>query len=218
MNITYHTEPFHYIEIENLYTEEENKIIFDEILNHTHIFEGPEKLYSASIDGEYITKKNGYFWDLIYQKREHSRLLELNSRLFTTLQELTHSEHAMRIDFPWYFRNLVLNHDETLVSYYGNGGYYNPHADNGRITALTWYWKEPKSFEGGELVFHDYDLKIELKQNYTIVFPSMIAHAVKPLEMDTDKADNYYGRFSMTQFASYCPIKGDGRNIEGDEE
>jgi len=64
MNIVYHTEPFQCIEIFNLYTEEESKIIFDEILNHTHTFETEEELYSAKHENnESKTKKLGLFWD-----------------------------------------------------------------------------------------------------------------------------------------------------------
>jgi len=198
MNIVYYTEPFQCIEIFNLYTEEESKIIFDEILNHTHTFETEEELYSAKHENnESKTKKLGLFWDDLYHNRDNSKLLKLNRKLFHALNKVNDCP-----DNLWFFKYKDLNYDTTLISYYENGGYYNPHIDDAYFTALTWFWKEPKSFKGGDLVFPDYDFKIELKQNYTILFPSNIKHAVEPIEIIENK-DNYYGRFAMTQFVTY---------------
>jgi hypothetical protein len=43
---------------------------------------------------------------------------------------------------------------------------------NRRITILNWFFKEPRSFDGGDSFFPSQDKKIELKNNRTVIFPS----------------------------------------------
>ena len=66
---------------------------------------------------------------------------------------------------------------------------------------MTWYYKEPKKFTGGELIFTDFDYTIPCKKNYTIIFPSFLRHKVNEVNVEEDG----YGRFTITNFWSQYP-------------
>ena len=66
IKVTVHTEPFHYIVVENLWTEQERKEMFDEMLylENTGIFKPPEETGSAVDDDKKVIKRNtGMFID-----------------------------------------------------------------------------------------------------------------------------------------------------------
>jgi predicted 2-oxoglutarate/Fe(II)-dependent dioxygenase YbiX len=67
---------------------------------------------------------------------------------------------------------------------------------------LIWFYKEPKKFEGGELLFTEKEIKIDLKHNRMILFPSHFLHEVKPIKMK-EEFDKGYGRYSITKFITY---------------
>jgi predicted 2-oxoglutarate/Fe(II)-dependent dioxygenase YbiX len=64
------------------------------------------------------------------------------------------------------------------------------------LTAITVVHKTPKQYLGGEFVFDDYDLSIELENNSMILFPSFINHSVNNISVN----NKLNGRFSITQF------------------
>ena len=201
MNIILNKEPFHYIEVYNLFTEEETTSMFNEMLHHEQkkIFLAEDETGGATdVDNPHlILKKNkGYFWDELYRNRNCSDILKINPKLF---DDVFNSDEIQKNS--WYFRNMFINMDKTLISYYENSDYYNPHSDKSMFTALTWFYKEPKSFTGGDLVFSEYNIAIPCQKNYTIIFPSQIQHSVTPVEMDKELLGKGYGRFTMSQFS-----------------
>jgi Rps23 Pro-64 3,4-dihydroxylase Tpa1-like proline 4-hydroxylase len=101
------------------------------------------------------------------------------------------------------YKNIFkLNYDETLISYYENGGYYKKHDDQALYSAITWFYKEPKRFSGGNFYFNDYEIEIKIKNNMTVIFPSFIQHSVDKVTLEEDSSDKLsgLGRYSMTQF------------------
>ena len=92
------------------------------------------------------------------------------------------------------------NSDSTLVSYYEDACYYKPHKDKVVVTSVSWFFKEPRKFVGGEITFTDYDLTFRVTNDLTIIFPSNIKHEVSEISIDDEHKGSQNGRFCMSQF------------------
>ena len=199
-------DPFPFLEIENMYDDDQLKLIWQELefLNQSDKFEGPEETGSAQKEGETLKKNNGLFLDNLYKTRNISNILTANKNLFSPhiLEEFS--------SLCFLYENIKhTNEDTTLISYYDNGGYYKPHQDHALYSAVTWFFKEPKKFDGGDFYFTDYNLKIEVKNNKTVLFPSVIHHSVDEILMNTNSCSGY-GRYVMVQLLYLLPkIKND---------
>jgi len=200
VNIKVNLEPFHYIEVKDLYTQKEQDKILKELTHHESkgIFKTPDNTRSATEDGEFLKQNTGFWWDALYYDRGYSDILKINRKLFKVLE-------SKKAEESWFFNQLYINRDTTLISYYENKDYYKPHRDNSLLTVLTWFYKEPKMFTGGELVFTDYDIKVKCAKNYTIIFPSNIKHEVTEINLPKEHCGNGNGRFVMTQFLMQQP-------------
>ena len=84
MKITSHTDPFPFLYIENLYTEEELQLIFAELdyyQSNQKILDSNAATSSAQHeDGSSMAKRSGQFLDYIFGNREYSNIL--NSFLY----------------------------------------------------------------------------------------------------------------------------------------
>ena len=81
-----------------------------------------------------------------------------------------------------------------LLSYYKNGDHYKKHMDNSLFTILLWLHKDPKTFEGGDLVLEDEDT-VEFRNNRAVVIPSYCEHEVLPVTGE--------GRWCLSIFCNY---------------
>jgi len=199
MKVEYITDPFPYTLIDDFYDQKELDGIWQELDFYCY----PEKLspsdktYPAMDQFGNIMKKNhGLQLDLVYRdQRMLSNILSINRKI---LQSDTIKSHP-----NWFYQNLYIDLDFTLLSYYENGDYYKPHQDAGTLTVLTWLYKgEEKKFSGGDFHFPDYNIDVEVKNNRMIIFPSMIWHSVDKIKMDHEHVGNGLGRWCITQFLS----------------
>jgi hypothetical protein len=191
-----HTEPFPLLTLNNLFSEEERELIFSEIkfLSRGNKLMSPEET-GTDYDKEKMPKKNtrGVFVDKVYPDpdyRKFSDILTINRKLFDNKDIFKHLD-------SWFFKNLEFNFDSTIISYYGDGGYYKGHKDNADITILNWFYEEPKYFTGGDLLFPDYNITVPTSLNTTVIFPSCIKHQVT--ETHLDKEYKGLGRYVMAQ-------------------
>jgi len=191
-------QPFPFLEIKNLYNDEELKLIWQELefLNCLNKLEPPEKTGTALDEKKKVPlKKNvGLFLDNIYTKRNISNILTVNPKLFS--EQIVNA--FVELSFAYEFIKKT-NNDKTLISYYENGGYYKPHEDKSLFTAVTWFFKEPKAFTGGDLYFTDYNIQVEIENNMSVIFPSFVKHAVDKIILKNKNLVGY-GRYAMTQF------------------
>jgi len=200
MIITHFNGLFPYITIENIYDDDELYLIWEELnfLCHNKNFLPPEKSGTATDEGK-ILKRNKCIWlDDFYSDRKNSNILELNKKAIS----LDNQEKIFRKNTSWFFKNIEPRRYNTLISYYENDDYYHPHKDCALVTALTWFYKEPKKFRGGDLLLH-YDKEafmIEVKTNIMVLFPSCITHSVTKIQMKEEDCNKKNGRFCMTQF------------------
>jgi len=137
--------------------------------------------------------------DEIYNKHRHiSNILTLNRKFFdkNIIEELSKIHPFMK-------GLLMLNKDFTKVKYYEDGDYYKSHRDNARFTSLTYLYKEPKSFTGGDLYFEEFDYTIPIQNNILILFTGCLLHASTDLKMNEDKKNiecSGYGKYTITNF------------------
>lgn len=196
--ITKIQHPFPYLKIENMYTENELDLIAEELafLTHKEKLEDPENTGSAKENGKLLKDNKGIFLDDLYKKREISNILTINRKIFNK----EYLESYASLNFG-YGSILECNRDVTLISYYENGGYYYPHKDTAIHTILTWFFRTPKLFDGGNLIFPEYDEEVEIQHNMTIIFPSFVLHSVEEVTMNEDLPSGF-GRYCMSQFIS----------------
>jgi hypothetical protein len=205
MKIIKNKEPFPHIFIEDYFNKLEISQIWTELefLSYVQKLKSPEETSTAKTKDSVLLKNNfGVHLDTLYSKREISNILTFNRKIF----DKNFIDEIGEFDFS--FKNFkVCNLDYTLLSYYENFGYYKPHADVSTYTALTWIYKEPKMFLGGDLFFPEYDYKIEIKNNSLLLFNSAILHQVVEIKMENCSINQFgmfsgNGRYCISQFCT----------------
>jgi hypothetical protein len=144
---------------------------------------------SVDENGKLRQKSNSLFLDNLYiDKRNLSKILTLNRKLFSSelqtklIEKNLFYEHIFHSDF-----------DTTLLNFYKPTDYYQPHKDTSCFTALTFFKLE--EFSGGNLVFPEYDIKVEAVENRLVIFPGFILHGSEEVTKGI--------RVSMAQFINY---------------
>jgi Rps23 Pro-64 3,4-dihydroxylase Tpa1-like proline 4-hydroxylase len=193
MKFTIVKDPIPFLIIDDTYNKEEQIHIYNEIDFLASNLAIPSNNTSAVKDGMFKKNKN-LFLDEYYQARDRSKILKINRKLFSpeTIKELCQCHYAYNL-----IRNT--NTDNTLLSYYDNGGSYFSHSDFSVITMVTWFFKEPKNFTGGEFIFSDYNLNIEVKNNRTVIFFGSYSHEVTEVLLINNSIP-FSGRFTLSTF------------------
>lgn len=194
---------FDLLVLEDVYQKNKAQEIFEELktLLSKNVLQSPEVAGSARYeDGSYKKQNKSLFLDLIYQSdyRRMSPILTYTQETLlgpevADLMEKVNPAHGI-------FR--LANHFSTLVSYYEKEDKYDFHHDQCAYSTLSYFFEEPKSFSGGEIVFsvNNSIVEIPIKNNMSIVFPSCYQHMVKPIMMDELNVGRGLGRFCISQF------------------
>ena len=198
MEIKNFYEPFPYIIIDTYYNDAELTLIWEEL----NFLCYPSKLRRATAKSGGAQTPNGQllklnyhsYLDGLYAFRDMSAILSINKKLFANNYEIFRQHDS------WFFKNLHINKDNTQVGYYEENDEYKTHIDSSTITALTWLYKTPKRFTGGDLILPDYDTEIKVYNNRTFIFPSFIKHGVIPVSMKEQHRNTKSGRFCISQF------------------
>ena len=195
LEATIHQEPFPLMIIENFYNESELELVWEEL----NFLTKPGKLMDAEDYGGIIENTNAkaLILDDIYENaREISNILTVNRKLFNSgvLDNFAEIHPCCKIAPK-------SNWDVTKVRYYHDGEFYDPHTDRDfQFLAFSYFYKEPKKFSGGDLIFPEYDFKISCDNNSMVIFPGWVEHGVRKV---TIKDSEYYegnGRYSITSF------------------
>ena len=203
-DIEYHNEEFPYIIINNVYDEESLKLIWEEL--DFLCYEWKDQLdsnpQSAGKWGRNVTSRREFFLEAIYKNPIFSNIAKVNRNVFD--KNLKHEENLflklIHNHDHWFFKNALVSNRSFLLNYYEDRNYYKPHQDLALMTCLHWFYREPKSFEGGDFIISDYDKKIEIANNKMIIFPSMLKHEVTPLIMKEEDKNKKIGRWCITTF------------------
>ena len=196
LEATVHQEPFPLMVIENFYNESELDLIWEELKFLTK----PNKLMDARDYGGVIENTNAkaLILDDVYEgHRSISNILTVNRKLFDSgvLNNFSEIHPCCRIGHQ------KSNWDCTKVRYYHDGEYYDPHTDRDfQFLAFSYFYKEPKKFSGGDLIFPEYDFKVPCNNNSMVIFPGWVEHGVRKVSI---KGSDYFegnGRYAITSF------------------
>ena len=96
------------------------------------------------------------------------------------------------------------NTDTTKVRYYHDKEYYEPHTDMAyQFLSFSYFYREPKKFTGGELIFPKHDYEYSCENNSMIIFPGWVEHAVKEVSIDNSDYYDGQGRYCISNFFGY---------------
>ena len=190
--------PFPHLILHNFYNDEELKLIWEELDFYTK----DGKLFDAHEFGGVVDKTNSKaIWlDKVFDKkyRNLSNILKVNRKLFDSavLGAFSSIHDCCSIA-------KFCNYDVTKVRYYHDGDYYEPHTDKTvQFLGFSYFYREPKKFEGGELIFPKYDYTFSCDNNSLIMMPGWVEHGVSKVSIkDSDYFDGY-GRYAVTSFFS----------------
>jgi len=208
IEVTLYQSPFPHAIIENFYNDEELKLIWEELNFYTK----PGKLLDVKDYGgvEGYTSAKAIMLDSLYQDKTESgglnwrimsNILTVNRKLFTSGVLDAFAE----IDDCCCLANQS-NNDITKVRYYHDGDAYNPHTDKGfQFLAFSYFYKEPKKFEGGQLYFPKYDYEVPCDNNSMIIFPGWVEHGVRKVSIKEFDYFDGWGRYAITSFFGSKP-------------
>lgn len=200
MEVKYHEERIPFVVIDGFYDDNEQSEIMVELdyLCTERRLIPPFKDKSGAKEKNKNVKNVGCLYlEDFYAKRRHSNILTITDRLFS-------DGYSMIDNHPhWYFDLDSINHHNTHILYYEDTNEYPAHKDTCRFTAVTYFYREPKKFEGGDLQFTDYQIQVECVNNRIIVFPSMLNHRSTPVRMLENDTQIKNGKFCITHFLNY---------------
>ena len=187
-------DPFPHLIIKNFYNEEELKLIWEELNFYTK----PGKLLEAKEYGgiPHKTNSKALLLDSIYcEHRNLSTILTVNRKLFDeAILKAFSSVHDCSIARR-------CNWDITKVRYYHNDEHYKPHTDaSTQFLAFSYFYKEPKKFTGGQVVFPSYNYEYSCDNNSIIIFPGWVEHGVKKVIINDSDYYEGWGRYAITSF------------------
>ena len=191
-------DPFPHMIVENFYNDDELKLIWEELDFYTK----DGKLFDAHEFGGVVDKTNSKaIWlDKIFSKkyRNLSNILKVNRKLFdSAVLEAFSSVHDCCSIAKF------CNYDVTKVRYYHDGDYYEPHTDKTvQFLGFSYFYREPKKFEGGELIFPKYDYTFDCPNNSLIMMPGWVEHGVSKISIKNSDYFDGYGRYAVTSFFS----------------
>lgn len=187
--------------IDNYYSEKELKNVFTELdyymncgLDNLIASENDER--TAFIIPDVPLAKNYRFY---VEQPKYSVLYKYSKYSTKEFGEMVKSNFS----FGKYLTNTERNN--IFVNYYENGHYYKSHKDASVVSQITWVYRQPKMFTGGNIFFSDMNETIECLHNRTLFFPGHYFHEVKEVNMNDnfkkeDFDNQYYGRFSINNF------------------
>ena len=199
-------EPFPHLIIDNFYNEKELELIWEELNFYTK----PGKLFEAKDYGGVVgyTDSKAILLDSLYRNnsnnnginwRKLSNILTVNRKLFDSgiLDTFADIHDCCSLANQ-------SNSDTTKIRYYHNGDKYDPHTDKGfQFLGFSYFYKEPKKFEGGELYFPKYNYEVPCDNNSMIIFPGWVKHGVREVSIEESDYFDGWGRYAITSFFTF---------------
>ena len=65
---------------------------------------------------------------------------------------------------------------------------------------VSYFYKQPKKFSGGDLLFPKYNYQYPCNNNSIIIFPGWVEHGVSKITINDSDYYDGYGRYSITSF------------------
>ena len=191
-----------FLVVDNFYNKKEQKLIWTELDFHKDNFVIDEGTANRGVainnNGKSIANLSRIYLDELYKnKREQSNILQCYQKLFT--REIINKYKEKTLAARTY---AATNTDWSQVSYYENNNNYEEHFDEFIHSVLIWFYRKPKRFDGGDLIFTDLNETVKCKHNRMILFPSYYYHKVNKVIMKEQYKNKGLGRFCLTHFFS----------------
>ena len=201
MRIT--ADPLGYVTIDDTFAPRELEFIWSAIdhIQAQGLFQSPEHTGSA-IDprtGQLVKKNRSIFLADLDTEHQQPDIRSLTATLWTN-REITQALTAINPTLS-IWRNL--NYSTHLLSYYESGESYPAHRDRSVFTILTWLYKEPKQWQGGEFELTGYQRRFTVQNNQSIIIPGSFLHQADPVSMMTSEPGQ--GRYCLAQFGYVKP-------------
>jgi len=199
-------EPFPHVIIKNVYDENEIRLIWRELDFLTEKYKFKPNSEDGAMGNSALSRLNtshnfGLTLDEIYRERIISDILTVTSKLADDQYVNKICEVSPLVGHLKYCNTVY-----TKVKYYESNNYYRGHFDWARFTFLTYLFKQPKQFTGGDLYFDDYDYTIELENNMTVFFVGSIIHSSKEVKLNSNVQPwTGGGKYCITQFVDCIP-------------
>ena len=189
--------------VDDYYKQEELNDVWRELnfLSDKRKFKGASETGAASHHREdesaelkYKKNASGIFLNEIYKEPEVSDINVYSHKIYMYgFPQRLERFHKM-------FKKLCNKEDHSiLLNYYENNEEYDYHNDSSYFTATLTLFREPKNFEGGRF-FIEEELEIDPTNNRLVIFPGILEHKVEKVTIAEDFRDQWYGRYSITQF------------------
>jgi hypothetical protein len=187
-----------FVIVEDIFDQVELNLIWKdiEIIEQKKLLKSPEETGTATcyITGRPLKNNKGIYLDRLHENEIIKNIIPISKKFY--IPEIANAVADLGKMYPTYHQ---VNVTGNLLSYYENEDSYGPHLDQSVFTILTWLYREPKSWTGGELIFPELNAEIEAKNNRSIIFPSCFTHQVRSVKMENLLPG--YGRFVITNFA-----------------
>lgn len=195
------SNPFPHAVIDNFYSEEELELLWKEMeyltspnrMVKSGIYLGTSQ---APLSATTLSDGYGIFLEDIFKENTYSDILTITDKIFN--QALLDSIAELN---PLFRDVSDLNTSGTKLRYYEDTEEYKSHVDQSRYTMISYFYKEPKAFTGGDLHFKNFDYTIEIKPNRVIFFKSCLFHAsTKVVTNEFSKPFSGNGKYSISKF------------------
>tara|TARA_B100000575_G_C22836017_1_gene490408 strand:- start:71 stop:703 length:633 start_codon:yes stop_codon:yes gene_type:complete len=190
--------PFPHIIFHNFYDDRELELIWEELNFYTK----PNKLFDVEDYNGVVgyTNAKALQLDLVYptKYRTLSNILQVTRKVFDkqVLEPFSNLSDCCS-------QAKYCNWDATKVRYYHNNDQYKPHTDRlFHFLAFSYFYREPKKFSGGNLIFPKYDYEFTCDHNSLIMMPSWVEHGVGKVSIDDSDYFDGLGRYAITHFFS----------------
>ena len=195
-----------FVVVDNWFLPDEEKVVWKELdflltQKQTGTIKRAEKtIVAKDRAGNSKSKAYRFYIEEIYHNRDYSPIINYTYKFRT-------EEFKNLISYcpPFSRSYMSSNFDTALISYYEESDHYRPHHDTFQWTALIWMAKEPISFNGGDLIFPEFDTEIKFKNNRLVIFPSCYLHAVPSVKFKQQPKKEGMGRFTITHFFGSRP-------------
>lgn len=187
---------------DNVYDERELQVIWEvlEKIQAEDLWDDDEALLSSYHEETKENKRKGKgYWlgGAGYQIREDPDIHRINDVIAKIFRVYTGDYSLSGL---WNEGILLTNWHQSILNYYEHTDKYSPHKDMCMFTALTWFYKEPRKFLGGELRLPQLGHTIELRSNRMIIIPGWLEHEVIPIGMSEEDMNKGLGRYSIATF------------------
>ena len=189
------------IACDNFLPQQQVEELYSDILNNRKMFQVPTWGVEEPTNQLFSSACGGLdFWLDNKTNENNNSFIESLHKWFVHQGLFYYTDKNAPPVFEFLKRNLTWN---IHVIGYNNGGYYNWHKDspNKNIFTFNLILNKNNNLKGGDMLFYDNkSIEVKNKNNFMVVFPSYIAHAITPLYSDNKQNVSFLEQRFSIQF------------------